>query len=208
MGGASDIYRNRGALGMPQPLDKHWWHVSLNSSADTMILEGDKTSPYENDARRMVCSIASWRKSSLFTFNLLSILPTPFTVVTALLRCYTNTGSAGRTVDVYRLLRTDWVSTQTTWNIYKTGSNWGTAGALNTSTDVTPVDAGISLSLATGAWQNWDVTKQVQTAFGAVSGVAHFLLRDEVASGGADITYESHDSAINIRPQLIVCGYA
>ena len=30
----------------------------------------------------------------------------------------------------------DWVENQTTWNVYKTSNDWGTAGASNTTTDI------------------------------------------------------------------------
>jgi hypothetical protein len=39
-----------------------------------------------------------------------------------------------RTMSMYRCLR-DVVSAQTTWNIWKTANNWGTAGASNSTTD-------------------------------------------------------------------------
>jgi hypothetical protein len=37
--------------------------------------------------------------------------------------------NADRTVSVYRCKR-NWVEAQATWNIYSTGNNWGTAGAM------------------------------------------------------------------------------
>lgn len=51
-------------------------------------------------------------------------------------------GVGGGEYIVERLLR-DWVSNQTTWNIFSTGNNWGTAGAKNSTTDYTTVNLGV-----------------------------------------------------------------
>lgn len=46
-----------------------------------------------------------------------------------------------RTMRVYRVLRA-WDETQSTWNVYTTGNNWGTAGCGNTTTDRESSDIG------------------------------------------------------------------
>lgn len=52
------------------------------------------------------------------------------------------------TTTIYKLRRTDWSYNQATWNIYKTGSNWGMPGASSTTSDInTSLAAGLSISL-------------------------------------------------------------
>jgi len=63
-------------------------------------------------------------------------IPTGATFSTAYFRLtpYTDVSSNARTLYAHRCLR-DVVSTQTTWNIWKTSNNWGTAGGSNATTD-------------------------------------------------------------------------
>lgn len=106
----------------------------------------------------------------------LSTIPSGATIISAVLGLYIwNTGGAF-TVKASRLLRTDWVEAQSTWNIYKTGSNWGTAGALNTTTDITTTDSVSITTPAAAGWASWTVTNQVQTGVGLTGKVACFHL--------------------------------
>ena len=41
---------------------------------------------------------------------------------------YVSGNPSGRTIQVYKLTRSNWVELQSTWNSYKTGSSWTTAG--------------------------------------------------------------------------------
>lgn len=60
-------------------------------------------------------------------------------------------GTASFTVDVHELSRSDWVETEATYTIYKTGSNWTTPfGDYNAT--VIDTDAG---RVTTGNWNNW-----------------------------------------------------
>ena len=66
----------------------------------------------------------------------LSSIPVNASVISANLYVWVAADNSdnARTLSAYRVLRA-WVETQSTWNIYSTGNNWGTAGCGNTSTD-------------------------------------------------------------------------
>ncbi len=201
----SDIYRNRACLGMPQPLERHWWMRTLNPSADTYLSQGGADTNYGTSADLKVGKYTNWNCTSVLTFNLASI-PMPFTVIGARLSLYTTYADGAGTLAIARLLRTDWVEAQATWNIYKTGSNWGTAGALNASTDYTATDQVSTAGLAATNWVHFDLRSQVQYALDSVAGIAHFLLRDISAVTTVDYVFNSSAAATN-KPELIVCGY-
>lgn len=90
----------------------------------------------------------------LYRFSLAE-LPSGSTVTSATLTLYITGGTFTDHSEFYcKLLgRTDWVESQATWNIYKTGSNWTTAGGdiqagVSTITSyVDTVDTEISFSI-------------------------------------------------------------
>lgn len=71
----------------------------------------------------------------------LSAIPSSAAVVSATLSLWlraagTSFASNNRTLRAYRLRSgRDWIDTQATWNVYKTSTNWATAGASDTTTD-------------------------------------------------------------------------
>ena len=66
------------------------------------------------------------------------------------LNLYESTNVYGTVVaDLHELIRSDWVEDEFTWNIYKTGSNWTTAGGDYSATIVD------TTNMATIAWQQW-----------------------------------------------------
>jgi hypothetical protein len=190
---------------MPQPLERHWWIRTLNPSADTYLSQGGADTNYGTSADLKVGKYTNWNCNSVLTFNLAS-LPTPFIVIVARLSLYTTYADGAGILAISRLLRTDWVESQATWNSYKTGSNWGTAGALNASTDYTATDQVSTAGLAATNWVHFDPRSQVQYALDSVAGIAHFLLRDISAVTTVDYVYNSSAAATN-KPELIVCGY-
>lgn len=71
---------------------------------------------------------------------------------------------SGRTLGAYRLLRLDWVEAEATYNIYKTGSNWTTAGCASDGNDYTSTNGATSVIPGSYGWMTWDITEQVKTA--------------------------------------------
>ena len=70
----------------------------------------------------------------------------------------------GRTYKAQRLVRLDWHETQSTWTIYKTGSNWTTAGAGDDGDDYTSDDEASAVVPAGYGWMEWDILNQVTWA--------------------------------------------
>ena len=171
-----------------------------NSMEQAYPTGADYTNPY-----MYVCPSTSAGRRSLVAFNFSASVPAGMKITLATLSLLCSSSLASRTITVYRLLRTDWVEAQATWNIYKSGSNWGTAGASNTSTDITTTDAATAASVATGQWLAETVTAQVQTALDSVSGVANFLLVDLGASDANSNSYYTRDATPSTRcPKLYI----
>ena len=132
----------------------------LYATKDTDIRNQTATTPYgatelmwvgelntqTNDIRRL-----------LIDFNLLEEIPKGSVINSVILSMYydgTEQASSNRTFQAYRVIR-PWVESEVTWNIAKSGTNWGTAGCANQSTDY---DASVSLGAvqrndgASAAW--------------------------------------------------------
>lgn len=110
----------------------------------------------------------------------------------------------GRTVWAYKLSRTDWVELQSTWNIYKTGSNWTAPGG----DYVTSNPSGGSIVMPSGyGWVSWNVLDIVQDAYdGSIP--AEFLVRyaDEAPGSYSAVRFYSKEYTddITLRPKLII----
>ncbi len=75
---------------------------------------------------------------------------------------YGGSDPSGKTTWAYKLSRTDWVESESTWNIYKTGSNWTTAGG----DYVTSSPSGGSANMpASYGWVTWDIQSIVEDAY-------------------------------------------
>jgi hypothetical protein len=175
------------------------------STADNQILENVPNTNYGTETYCGVAPTTNARAFTLLTFDFSTVVPVGATITLATLSLYCAYSLENRTITCYRLLRTDWHETQSTWNIYKTSNNWGTAGALNATTDYTTTDAATATSVAVGQWLNETVTAQVQTALDSVAGVAHFLLVDAGATNASYNMYRSRSYATtSLRPKLYI----
>jgi hypothetical protein len=112
----------------------------------------------------------------------------------------------------HRLLR-DWVETQSTWNIYSTGNNWGTAGASNSTDRSATISAAVTLDgTSGGAFVDWNaaqLTTDVQNFLnGAVSNYGWIMVAPtaELQSGGNSYNaFRSSDyGTAGERPKLTV----
>lgn len=143
--------------------------VILKSIADTELSGGFATTNYGSTTTMAVGrGTVTTSRRSLIAFDL-STDAVAYGVQSATLRCYVDSydASAGtRAFEVRRLRRADWVESEATWSIYKTGSSWDGAGASNTTTDLhtTPVATYTTPASPSAGWVEWDVTTQVQDA--------------------------------------------
>ena len=84
--------------------------------------------------------------------------------------------AVGETLSFDRNKRPDWVELQSTWQIYKTGSNWQTAGAMGAN-DRDTANRTSALIPAAFSWVPWNILDHAQDALdnrGSVISLASF----------------------------------
>ena len=134
---------------------------------------------------------------ALLAFTGLSNIDSGQDVSSATLAVYQESGSSGVSHDVnlYRLLR-NWVEGETTWNIYSTGNNWGTAGGLNATDRSATLTAVLVLSVAMDEYKSISSAQLAADVEGFIDGTysnyGWHLSRD---GAGEDSKYKEMDSS-------------
>jgi len=128
---------------------------TFSGTEDTYLLEGNPTGNFGSATTLVVKAFNTGdRAHTVIKFTGLASVPAG-TVTNAKLRIYCETIGNDPfdypTVQAYALRRT-FNEAQATWNEYQTGSNWGTAGALNTTSDYDNALLGSIFVGAEGAW--------------------------------------------------------
>jgi hypothetical protein len=173
------------------------------ATADTYLRSNAADTNYSTAANFNVAHVSTIYYHALLSFDFSASVPEGATITLATLSLYFAGTGSGNTVACYRLRRTDWIPAEATWNHYKGTTDWGTAGAINTDTDHDTTDGASSNTPEAGAWQDWTVTAQVQTALDSVAGVAHFYL--EYTGASANLQYSSsEDTTPSLRPKLTI----
>jgi len=137
-----------------------------------------------------------------------SALPAGATISSAILSLYfTNQLNASSTITVNRVRRVDSDITQATWNAYKTGSNWSTAGANSTTNDITTT--GSATGTTPSSINNWgtvDITTMVQYAQTNTSNIIYLRTRGVEGSGDlfSDFYASAYTSNTTLRPKLVI----
>ncbi|MBA7586965.1 hypothetical protein ES708_28972 [subsurface metagenome] len=179
------------------------------SAKDAMIHEGAPTNNYGGTNNVQVYDYPENSIRSLLEFDI-SGLPAA-TLDAASLQLYFyqwyDYDPVGKTVWAYKLTRTNWVELEATWDIYKTGSSWTTAGG----DYVTANPAGGSTTFPADklAWMTWNVLAIVQDAYdGSIA--AEFLLKYETEQvpkpGYSECLWHSKDYTgdDSLRPKLVI----
>ena len=178
------------------------------SDADTYIINYYSTTNYGTSAGVMCANNGSnWISKGLFHFNLSDIPNNAvFSQGDLSLHLYICDGTATATMYMYRLLRTDWVENQATWEIYKTGSNWTTAGAGSSGNDYSPDNScSSSVSRTTNEWKAWEMSDLVQDCFDNYNKNIHLLLAKTNVSSGSWLFYsKEYTDDTSLRPKLTV----
>lgn len=145
---------------------------------ETFIDKNSPTTNYHND----VDGLELWDKFDpiqtrriLISFTLPDLGAVTINSVTLSLYYYYKHPSYqdpnGKQTNIYTQPHTDWVDTEATWNIYKSGSNWTSAGG---DYNLTPTNQ--TAFPASYGWMDWDVKSNVEADY-AASRDAHFLLK-------------------------------
>ena len=107
------------------------------------------------------------------------------------------------------ILKRNWVETQSTWNIYSTGNNWGVAGAYG-SDDIYMSDSTVTTSGVDWAGKDTvDIINCVKKLAGVDSAYTNYglLLRLAVESGTNRASWYSSDEAVEpatSRPKIVI----
>lgn len=79
---------------------------------------------------------------------------------------------------IRRITRTDWVEMEATWNQYKSGINWTTAGGDMSTPLISFGD------ITTTGWNSYDILTMVSDAWSNRGGICTFCFQRNVAVGG------------------------
>ena len=109
---------------------------------------------------------------------------------------------------VYRVLR-DWIDSQATWNSYKTGNAWSTAGCGNTTSDREATDVGsANVSAGPSVGSTIDISLTPSKIQEMISGGGFtnngFLIKNNESLHDRDSYYDSEDATATNKPKLVV----
>lgn len=168
------------------------WPVTIDpvlevqpSDKDTFIMK-DASSANFGDATEFVIRNPSANvRRSLIGFDI-SGLAASANITDAFMELYYQNSYSvdpvGEHVWAYNLTRPDWVEMEATWDIYKTGSSWSTAGG-----DYETSEATWTAMPASYGWVSWDVSNITRYAFNSTITVDILLRFDNEASGDDQI---------------------
>jgi hypothetical protein len=114
--------------------------------------------------------------------------------------------ASGKTVWAYKLSRTDWVESESTWYIYKTGSSWTTAGG----DYVTSNPSGGSTTFPSSyGWMTWDIQSIVEDAYDNSNDVEILIKFSNESVGIKSNSYtlfysNNYTTDTSLRPKLTV----
>jgi hypothetical protein len=169
---------------------------------DTYIWDRFPTSNYGSDSIIML-EYGSWSIVALLSMDLSALSGySSVEVESATLSLYCSQ-SKSRTLYIDRLRRPDWVETQATHNVYKSGASWGSAGASSTSTDY---DTSFRVTKAVAAgWLDFNVKGLVQDAVDNRDGGLHMRLSLNYGGSSQDrVVFSSKEDASGVRPKITV----
>lgn len=150
------------------------------NDTDALLAEQDPTGNYGSNSSQVVAiSPVPYKWNTIFKVEIVGLPSSAIVSAATLEQYYYSLGGApaGNTISVDRLRRYDWVESEATWNIYKTGNNWGTAGALNATTDYDSTNRANAIVPAGYGWMSWNILNHVTDAIANRSNILNFLIR-------------------------------
>lgn len=151
---------------------------------------------------------STWRSVLKFSVDWGTDIPTDATITVATLELYyegyESDNPVGLTVYADRLLRTDFLEGEVTWNDYKTGSSWTTAGAGSSSSDYTTTGRASDTVPSSSDWMEWDVLTQVQWAQTNDKPVAVRIAVQGEPEGYVPQWFSSEYGSSSYRPKLTI----
>lgn len=186
--------------------------ADFSGTDDTFIKENSVGSTSDTLPTFQTYSWASGdRGHALLRFTGLSNITGPVTVSSATISlwCENATNSTSQQIDMHDCLR-NFVVAQSTWNEYSTGNSWGTAGALNTSTDISATILANANVGATGSYYDFTsaglatwVQNVINNSLSASAGI--MMMRNaDTAFDATSKEFGSKEGTDARRPKLTV----
>lgn len=184
---------------MPSPLIVQ---PGSTTGKDTAIDSDYPNNNYFADDPAIGIEGGTYKKRGLFEWSI-SALPAGATITDAVVR-FRATGASSASI-VNRLRRIDWLENQATWNSYKTGSGWTTAGASSSVGDYFSDDVATLAATAGAAYVEATVTAQVSAAVAAALAVYSVrVMPSNDATGGGCSYCACENATADYRPKLTV----
>lgn len=169
------------------------------ATADTRIIQNVPDTNADDDELD-IKTLAGNLQRSLLRFDF-SALPAGATITGATLKiyyfAYANDDPVGKTFDACELTQTGWIENEATWNSYKTGSAWTSAGG-----DFTATDKASATVPASAGWMSWNVLALIQHFQSDHSEIANLIVKDSAESSNCIAAFYSSENASANKPYL------
>lgn len=171
---------------------------------DTYLKSTFVTDNYGSDANWDTLDGFGEEQRALIKFDISSI-PASSTITSAHLQCYQDSSGANTDpLHCYGVLRT-WDGGTATWNTTDGSTSWGTAGAVNTTSDIDATSQDSNFNTSAPVWRAFDVTSWCQDVVDGVRTNHGLLLgypnRDDSSGWSNFVSTEGADAS---RPELWV----
>ena len=134
-------------------------------SKDNSLYGGSTTTNYGTSTQLTIQSRSfgnrNYRTIIAFGITWGTDIPAGATLTSATLGLYRTGGTSGRTYQAYKCTRDDWGETTSSWQRYKTSTDWTTAGGDYVTSDPS---GGSATSPSSNGFVSWDVLAIVQDA--------------------------------------------
>ncbi len=175
------------------------------ASKDNFVDESEPTTNYGTNETLWAWDLLNFLQHTLLHFGISSV-PSGASIISATLSlyCFIIVGDAN-SIGVYKLTQPTWHETQSTWNIYKTGNSWDTAGG----DFVTSNPSSGSATPSADAWMEVDVQAIVQDAVDNsldVHLLAKFITEGQTGATDSHPRFRSSNYTADTtqRPKLVI----
>jgi hypothetical protein len=180
------------------------------ATADSWMGQGTATNNYGADTVIKVEASSGSARRGILKFDF-SALDNTANISSAVLSLYyydfNTTNPTGRTYWAYRVTQTGWTegtgptnTNNVSWNNYTTATAWAAAGSDYTTDN----GASVAAPASGGAWMDWTVTTQVETARSEAGEVYHVVIRDGTESFTGGPWFYSKENASANKPKLVI----